>query len=400
MRLSPLAASSLLLAAVLPVSIAATNTALALMSAALLWRMTHGGARPVLTRWRNEPAVWGLLAYGAAGLVAAAFGTDLAHSLHDDAKDFHKLWALLLFLGAFVEGSPAALPSAVAAGFAVVVGVGLAQAAAAVHAHLPGYPLDRPHAFVHPVTYGEQLSLFALGGICALLRPSDAARTPAARRALTALLALTMVVLAFNQTRATLFALGAGALALFAFDAGFRRRAPWIAGGLLALAVAWEFFPVGDRRSLFRLLTDLNPANSQNVRYTLWGVAWRMFRDHPWTGVGPSHYGTLFTAYFQGTLDNQAVWSSAHDLVLHQLAERGLVGLAGLTAALVALGRGAWSAVRRETSARALWAFSAFAAFLVMNLTEVAFQNEQLTTLLLFIWAWGTSQPRRADEFL
>ena len=147
-------------------------------------------------------------------------------------------------------------------------------------------------------------------------------------------------------------------------------------------------------------MVDFNPRDSQNARYVLWSVAWRIFRDHPLTGAGPANYSTLFTTYFQGALDNERVWGSAHSLYLHQLAERGLIGAAGLAAALGTLAAGAWRAARRDGGARSLWAVSALAAYLVMNLTEVAFQNELLTTLMLFIWAWGTTPLRERGENL
>jgi O-antigen ligase len=122
-----------------------------------------------------------------------------------------------------------------------------------------------------------------------------------------------------------------------------------------------------------------------------------MFLTYPWTGTGPANYHTLFEHYFSGSLDNERIWSSAHNLYLHQLAERGLLGITALIGALATLGRTAWVAARREATARSLWAAAAIPAFLIMNLTETAFQNEQLTTFLLFIWAWGTTQhaPRK-----
>ena len=56
----------------------------------------------------------------------------------------------------------------------------------------------------------------------------------------------------------------------------------------------------------------------------------------------------------------------------------------------------AWRHARRDSNALSLWALAATAAFLVMNLTESAFQNEQIATLFLFIWALGETAPARA----
>jgi O-antigen ligase len=392
--LTPVAAALLLVAAALPVSIAATNMALALLTAALLWRGNKNGRVPGI--WRRTPAVWGILLYCLAGAAASAFGVDPAGSLHDNAKDLHKLWALLVFIAAFDEEPPAGVWAALAAGFAAAVAVGLGQAVRAALTREHGFPLARPHAFVHPVAYGEQLTIGLIGGLCAFLRPGEAFRKPADRRLGAALTALTAAVLVLNQTRSSIFALAAGCAAIGAVDPSTRRRGARLVAALFAIALAWELLPTGGR-GLVGLVLDSDPRNAQNARYALWSVAWRMFRDHPWTGAGPGHYRTLFTTYFQGTLDNESVWGSAHNLYLHQLAERGLIGAAGLAAALGTLLAGAWNSARRDGAGRGLWALSAFAAFLVMNLTEAAFQNEQVTTLVLLVWAWGTAPSRRRE---
>lgn len=398
--LTPVAAALLLVAVSLPVSIAATNAALVLLTAAMLARAGAGGAARALTTWKKTPAVWGILLYCLAGLAATCFGTGPAQSLHDNAKDFHKLWVLLLLTAAFSEESVPDLWTALAGGFAVILAVGLGQAALATLQHQSGHPLPRPHAFVHPVAYGEQLTLCLLGGVCVFVRPNEVFRRPSARRVGGALMAATVALLVFNQTRSSVFAVAGGLAAVCALDPASRRAGAWIGVILLVIAALWEVLPTGDRRSLIRLLIDFNPRDSQNARYVLWTSGWRMFRDHPWTGVGPSHYRTLFTTYFQGALDNESVWGSAHNLYVHQLAERGLLGAMGLTAALGTLLAGAWRAARRGTSPRALWALATICGFLVMNLTEVAFQNEQVTTLVLFIWAWGTTTLSQRGEIL
>lgn len=393
-----MAAALLLLAASLPVSIAATNISLGILTAALLAR--RSSREKAFRIWHGTPAVWGMLLYCLAGFTASCFGVDPAHSLRDNSKDLHKLWTLLALTYAFSEEEEPHVWTALAAGFAIVVAAGLGQTVAALLNRDPGFPIPRPHAFVHPVVYGEQLTLFLLGGACVFIHPVETLKRPAARPLAAGLLALTASVLVFNQTRSSIFALAAGGSAIYLLEPKSRRLAKWLALLLAAIVVIWEALPRGDRRSLLRLFVDFNPRDSNNARYVLWSVGWRMFREHPLTGVGPGHYGTLFTSYFDGALDNQRGWSSAHNLYLHQLAERGLVGAAGLAAALGTLLAGAWNSARRAIDARSLWAASAFSAFLVMNLTENAFQNEQVTTLILFAWAWGTTPRRARNEIL
>ena len=72
------------------------------------------------------------------------------------------------------------------------------------------------------------------------------------------------------------------------------------------------------------------------------------------------------------------------------IAERGVLGVTALAILIGVLVRDAWRAARAG-SARALWAATSVVAFLIMNMTETSFQNEQFSTLLLLSWAWGTA---------
>ncbi|MFI5360716.1 MAG: O-antigen ligase family protein, partial [Elusimicrobiota bacterium] len=135
------------------------------------------------------------------------------------------------------------------------------------------------------------------------------------------------------------------------------------------------------------------PAPEQS-RLILWRVALRMFRDHPATGVGLGQYRALFDRY-SPPYEGQAHWGTAHNIYLHQLAERGLVGFAALMVLLGALLLRSWRAGRSSGGAAALWAAAAVPAFLVMNGTETALQTEQFATLFLLLWAWGTASLRR-----
>ena len=97
--------------------------------------------------------------------------------------------------------------------------------------------------------------------------------------------------------------------------------------------------------------------------------------------------------------DALIAWGNAHNVYLHQLAERGFLGLILLLAALWLMLLGAWRAEQARRDAWTLWAAAATAAFLVMNLTEVAWQTEQVFTLFIFVWLLGAG-PRPAREIL
>ena len=389
--LSPVAAALALCALALPVSIAGSNIALALLALALLARSRRDGDR-ILRTWRAEPALAALALYAAAGLLAAALSGTPAASLRDAVKDWHRLWALGLFSAALALEPEAPLKPALGLSLGAMALYGIVQTAAG---GAPDGALPRAHGFVHPVVFGEMMALAVLGGACSLLRPAPASP----RRVGAAFAALVFAALLLSQTRMALI----GAVIGFAFTALVEPRARrWAPPALVlvaAAAAAWELMPAGGR-PLSSAFAPYDPRNPQQLRWVLWDVAARIFRDHPATGAGPGGYHRLFSAYHAGALDNEANWGSAHNLYLHQLAERGIAGgLALLALCGVLLARAA-RAARGNAGARALWSAGAVAAFLAMSMTETAFQNEQFAALLLLVWAWGTTSLRTPGEVL
>lgn len=373
-------------AILLPLSLGASNLALGALSIALLWRMRGAERKTIIATWRAEPAWAALIFYAAAGSLASALGYGMGASAHDCIKDLHRLWSLSLFVAALALEPEAPLWPALASGFSLAAALGIAQSV-----FLPSdgsSTWTRAHAYVHPVTYGEQMAFAALGGLCWLGRPT----APDARAwrwaALTTVLCA--AALALSQTRGALISLCLGAAAIAVLEPRLRR---WAATAIVLGAlstVAGQIFRYG-RGSFGSALIP----HDQQTRLSLWRGAWRMFRDHPWTGVGPGHFRTQFGRYFSAPLEDQSSWGTAHNLYLHQLAERGLIGIVALTALTGILLWRSWRAGRAKPDAASLWAVAAGAAFLIMNITETAFQNEQLSTLFLLIWAFGTRAQER-----
>ena len=379
--------SLILLGAALPLSLAASNAALGLLMLGLLLALydpaARAGVADRLKRAARTPLFAALALYAAAALLAALAGLGPAKSLSIWPKDLHKLWVVLIVGAALDERRRLLFARGLAAGAAAAAVVGTFQSAAAClamatannrEAFYAALTLLRAHGFIHPVSYGESLGLCFLG----LLICGDdlLPRTP--RRAALAALALVLVL---NQTRAAQLGVVAGFAAVAALKPRWRK--PFGALVIIAIAVAgaWEFI-VPNGRSLRDLLTFKGP---QATRLTLWRVAWQVFRDHPWTGVGAGHYRTVFSSYFPSPLDNERDWGNAHNLFLHQAAERGLAGHAALAAVGAALGAEVWSRVRTRADEWALWSAAACVAFLVMNMTETAFQTEQVATLFLVV---------------
>lgn len=376
----------------LPLTIAGMNLSAGVLTALLFFTAASGkdpGFRHVL-----KPFMGCLLFYFACAAVSALAGVDPKASLPAWGKDLHKLWLSVILLIALGSDPEPRAYRALGLGFSAIALIGLWQAGFS-----GGGGWARPHGFVHPVTYGQQLAMAFLGGLCFLGRAEAGADSPWAKRAAPAFLALTASALLFNQTRAAFLGLAAGLAAVCPFAPALRRRALWMLAAAAAVMVSWELLPTG--RSLSALF-DTAIASSQDPhrqRLALWSAAWDIFRDHPWTGSGPGTFRFLFPAYHAGPMRDD-VWGSVHNLYLHQLAERGLLGLAALLLVFGSLTLRAYRRCAQAATPWNLWSLSCCAAFLVMNAAESAFYSEQITALFLFSWAWAEGNHGARREML
>lgn len=377
--------------AALPVSVAAANIGWGLVAAALAWGW-RGGERPAFAAaagplWRP------LLAFLAAAVAADALGADPAHSFRYLNQDAHKLWLAALLSVAFASGLPRALPVALLASAAAMAAFGVVQYAFSLGAGAAD--AFRAHGFVHPVTYGEQLSLLVLGPIAYLAVSGPERRRE--RLAAAAAAVLMTAALALSNTRAAIAAASVGVAALAFARPALRRYAPAALLGSAALVVAADLmFP---NRSLLMQLSGLSrdaAAGDRTARLELWRVAFEMGADHPWTGVGVNNYRALLPGYLTRTFeDSQRSWGTAHSLYFHHFAERGLAGSAALAWLLWVMLRRAWERAAKAPGLWTLWAWGAAVAFLVMNVTEVALQTELVWMLLWTLWLAAEAQARR-----
>jgi O-antigen ligase len=88
-------------------------------------------------------------------------------------------------------------------------------------------------------------------------------------------------------------------------------------------------------------------SNNENSRPSIWRAAARMWRDHPWWGVGPAHFDVRFRGYRPPEVDTNPQW--AHNDYLNALADWGLVGAGLIAAAWILLAAGvarSWSSIR------------------------------------------------------
>lgn len=88
----------------------------------------------------------------------------------------------------------------------------------------------------------------------------------------------------------------------------------------------------------FSQLWSLSPTGTFRLRLVLWDSAWRAFMAHPITGIGPGSFRYVAEILPEVRLDTVAYWVrglSAHNLMLHYLAETGLLGGTALLAMMV-----------------------------------------------------------------
>ncbi len=98
-------------------------------------------------------------------------------------------------------------------------------------------------------------------------------------------------------------------------------------------------------------------------RHALWQAAWRMWRSHPWLGVGAGNYELELGAY-----GAPGIRTHANSWFLQSLAEGGI---ALFTATIALLATILWSFGRR-LRASSPWVVAAFAASVALTLHQIA----------------------------
>lgn len=124
---------------------------------------------------------------------------------------------------------------------------------------------------------------------------------------------------------------------LFGSVAGRGRRAftPATALGLMAAALAFFWMDPGDISK--RLATLFNPSDFTEKTFGERRVvaldSLRIFRDHPWMGVGLGGFETAYPRY--QSFPGDEVWDHAHNDFAEVLVETGLAGGLLILAAIV-----------------------------------------------------------------
>ncbi|MFA6434800.1 MAG: O-antigen ligase family protein [Elusimicrobiales bacterium] len=366
-------------------SVTAVEGAMLLLAGAVVFERLRGGDLPLLLKeTAARPLFRPWMLYLAAGLFTAAFALNKGKAFAYAPSDMIKYLCFISLAAGLAEEELPLMSNFYMFAAAAAAAVGISQSAWALHSGLD----LRAHAFVHPVRFGEMMviAVWLPLGVLLTERPG-LRRGPAVAACL-----LIFSALVLSQTRGAYLGFCASFAAVFLLDSASRKKSAVIFGalifaGLIAVIalpqVRYRLSSIskGVSKAAAALTRDSSGTTVHtddlaiNIRIELWKTALRIFRDHPLTGIGPNNMRKVFPAYYKGPLGNQDSWGSIHNLYLHHLAERGLLGLAALLTLFGGMFALALKNFRRERNPWTLWALAVLPAFFVVNLTEISFQH-------------------------
>jgi len=374
------AASFVLFAATLPLSVAPISIGVVLCGALTLacwWR--PGGVG-----WVRTPIDLPALGWVAALLLASLFALDPSGSWPNVKKG---LLLAIVPVAAYHARDERTTKRAVAA---LLLSAALATVYALVRfAHDGGAFPARVRGLVgHPLTYGGQaMFLLSICGAIALRMRAGRWRGGAIALAL-----LVTPALLGSFTRSAWI----GTLVSFTVIVA-RTRARWLPI-LAGVAIAALFLlPSGYRT---RAMSAFDTKSYWNVeRLLLWDAGLRMFRDHPVTGVGLQDLKPLIEQYRKpGAHETHG---HLHNVVVQVGATMGVVGLVALVGLWIGLARTAAARPPPTSEFGAAMrnaALGALAGFIVAGLFEWNLGDEELVDFLAVLIGMAFAARGRSES--
>jgi O-antigen ligase/Flp pilus assembly protein TadD len=118
-------------------------------------------------------------------------------------------------------------------------------------------------------------------------------------------------------------------------------------------------------------------------RFTIWGMSWQGFQEHPILGWGSENYNLVFNKYYQPKLWKQEPWfDRSHNIVFDWLISAGILGLLAYISIFVSALYMVW---RRNALFESVVITSLFAAYSFHNL----FVFDNLTSYFMFFSVLG-----------
>lgn len=369
----------------LGVSITLAESALALLTLHLLWRLRDPAERAA-ARWPLWPPV---LVFSAVTILSALLSGDPAASL-ESAK------GLLLVAALYVTADAVRTPAAAGR---FLFGLALAATVAAVVGLLqvgvcpgPGVPVAGPRWLYHRCdrAHGFFSIYMTLAGVLSLVLLAILPRLLPGVGGLRRFGAPWLVMLAglvATYTRGAWIGFAAGVLTV----AATVRRGRWLlVAGLLLLAGAALLAP-RELRHRFLSMADPDEAGIRERVY-MWRSGLAMWRERPVLGIGPGGVKREYPRYALPEAVKKRT-GHVHNTPLQILVERGVLGLAAWLAIWAAFFTRCIAVLRRlpgeAVAERVLVVGSAAAivAFLVGGLSEYNFGDSEVVMVAWCVMA-------------
>ncbi len=225
---------------------------------------------------------------------------------------------------------------------------------------------------------------------------------------------VTLVLLAgigVSVSRGGWLACGAALVLASAFLLRYRhyRRRAMIALGIIVVLAGLFVWKARSPQKRFSLIFTPGQLEHGGSRPLLWGPAWRMWKDHPWFGVGPAHFDVRFPAYRTRDVQSRPLW--VHNDYLNAMADWGVLGAVLIGGFVVCLALGVartWKYVGRgsndlaargsDRAARVLGISTGLVALLLHSVVDFNMQIPANALLAIVIMANLTSHLRFATD--
>lgn len=136
-------------------------------------------------------------------------------------------------------------------------------------------------------------------------------------------------------------------------------------------------------------------------RFTIWGMSWKGFQEHPILGWGPENYNLVFNKYYESSLYKQEPWfDRAHNVMFDWLIHTGILGFISYLSIFGAALYMVWKGFKKNyfSSFEAIAITSVFGAYVFHNL----FVFDNLTSYFMFFSVLGfihfSWKPDQATE--
>ena len=215
-----------------------------------------------------------------------------------------------------------------------------------------------------------------------------------ARSLLAFVVVLEIPVVFLTATRGAILGLIGGAV-LFALIIAWLERSRWskiLASVIIGiiLVLLGLFFALRNTdfiraNYVFTRFADISP-QEQTVksRFTIWGMAFEGFKEHPLLGWGPENFNLVFNKYYKPQLWPQEPWfDRAHNVIFDWLSQAGILGLISYLSIFGAAFYALW---KKQSDKLAKAVFTAlFAAYFFHNF----FVFDNLTSYFMFFAVLG-----------